>query len=267
MLRRIAREPLLHFVLLGGGVFAAWQFLSPEETPSIAVSGEAIASMEREFRQQMGRPASSAESVALLDDYVNQELLYREAIALGLDRGDPIIRRRLIQKMGFLNEDRYPVPEPEEAALASWLTDHAEDYRVAQRVSFRHVYFRHPVDAALALEQSVVLEDIQSLGAPFVRGNVFRDQTLSDVKNVFGDKFAGQVITAPAAQWVGPVQSAYGFHLVEVSGHSPSTIPDLSEVREQVLLDWRQDQRRRRDEEAIEALRSRYEIALPKGAE
>jgi hypothetical protein len=172
-LRRWLREPALHFALIGAGLFSVHALVRRPASPDeIVVSAAVAAELRREFERGNGRPPTPAEAQTLVDRFVDEEVLYREALAMGLDRGDVIIRRRLVQKLELLTRDLEPVPAPDEPQLREWLAAHAEDYREPERLSVRHVFVKSADDA----EARRLLRALQSgadpatLGDPFVKG-------------------------------------------------------------------------------------------------
>jgi hypothetical protein len=196
-------------------------------------------------------------------------MLYREAVALGLDRGDPIVRRRLVQKMGFIAEDLAAQSEPTDAELEAYLTAHAPRYRMPERVSFRHVFVsrdRRGPDAhqgaARLLEQIQGGAEPGAIGDPFLQGASFMRRSAAEIEAIFGRAFAEAVITARADAWSGPISSSYGAHIVFVSERVASAAPSLSAVRARVRQDLIDERRADATRAAIQKLRERYRVAL-----
>ena len=189
----------------------------------------------------------------MIDDYVREEVWYREALALGLDRDDTIIRRRLRQKLEFLAEDVAAQAEPSDDDLRAYLQAHPEAFAVEPHVTFRQVYLdprRHgahlarDVDRLLAeLQQISHTADPAELGDGVLLAHRFDHVSAAEVRTLFGDTFAAGVSTLTPGQWQGPVPSGYGVHLVYVSERTAGRIPELVEVREAVRRAWAQAQR------------------------
>ena len=200
----------------------------------------------------------------MLDTYVGDEILVREGLALGLDRGDIIVRRRLIQKMEFLLESSEPVPPPTDAELETYLHAHADRYGSPARVSFTQVFVSTPgADRAAALKTQLDGgADPGVLGDPFLRGRDFRFQSQAELAGVFGATFATEVMGLPERAWSEPIRSSFGWHLVRVSEKRPATAPTLAAVRERIERDWRAERRATLDAGARARLRSRYVVRV-----
>jgi hypothetical protein len=267
---RALREPLLHFVVLGVALFALHRLVAPAApTDAIVVT----AAMQRGFRQEHlrrhGRPPTAEESAALVDRYVDTEVMLREALALGLDRGDIIVRRRLVQKMEFLNQGTAPAPAPNDADLTAFLDRHAERYLLASRTTLAHVFVSshlHPGDApavAAELRERIAAgEDAATLGDPFLRGREFRAATEGELAGVFGPAFAHEVQTLPIDEWRGPIASSFGLHLVRVRERSGGRRATVAEVRRELVRDWEEEQRTEAAQRALGQLRARYEVRI-----
>jgi hypothetical protein len=263
---RLAREPLFHFVAIGAVLLAAYRVAGgPGATGEVVVSDELVRGLRADYLRRTGTWPSPEEEKALVDHYVDDEVLYREAMALGLDRGDVIVRRRLIQKMEFLLEE--PVAEPTDAELDAYLAAHAERYAEPDRVALRHVFVgrdRHGEDAgriAAGIRRSLLNDaDPDALGDPFLRGGRFALQNEKEIASIFGASFASQVMDLPAGAWSEPIRSSYGLHLVEVTERLAARLPALDEVRSAVRGDWLTERRAAADREALARLRDRYRL-------
>jgi peptidyl-prolyl cis-trans isomerase C len=270
LLGRWLREPLLHFVVLGAGLFALHASLAPEGAGErIVLDAAFIEALRSEHAQRTGRPPTPEEERGLIDRFVEEEMLYREAVAIGLDRGDPIVRRRLVQKMSFLAEDLAAQGEPTDADLEAYLAAHAARYRMPERFSFRHVFAsRDRRGLAAQADASRLLEQLQSgaepgaLGDPFLQGTSFMQRSGAEIEAVFGRAFAEGVMAARADAWSGPIPSSYGAHLVFVSERVPSVAPPLSAVRARVRQDLIDERRADATRAAIQKLRQRYSVAI-----
>jgi hypothetical protein len=268
--RRILREPLVHFALLGAALFALHRAVAPPPpTSTIVVS----AALQRGFRQEHlrrhGRLPTPEEAQALVDRYVDTEVMLREALALGLDRGDIIVRRRLVQKMEFLNQDMTPPAPPTDADLASFLAARPERYQVAARATIEHVFVStrlHAGDAAAIAEdlqaRIAAGDDPARLGDPFLRGRVFRNATEEEIAGVFGPELAQRVQSAPVGAWVGPYRSSFGLHLLRVSERVGGRPPTIEDVRRELERDWEEERRSEAARAALAALRTRYDVRI-----
>ena len=269
------RSPLAVFLLLGAGVFAVDRGLEgPGGERVITVTDEQIGAIRERWAAQWGRPPTGRELSGLIDEAVREEVLYREALRRGLDRGDPIIRRRLAQKMTFLLEDRTEAPQAAAGDLDTYYAARAERYREPRRTTFRHVFLSRdrPTDPqrdAAALLRAVQAADgdgWRRLGDPFALLREYADRTDQEIAELFGGGFAAALPALAAGTWQGPVESAHGAHLVQVVGRVEPRLPALDEVRGRVADDLLESRRREQNRAALLALRERYEVRTPEPA-
>jgi hypothetical protein len=269
LLGRCLREPLVHFVVLGGAFFALHAAVAPAPRDGrVVISGDFVAGLRREHQGRTGRPPTVEEERALVDRFVDEEVLYREAVALGLDRGDPIVRRRLAQKMVFVAEDG-AAREPADAELAAYLAAHADRYCEAGRASFRHVFLgrdrRGPAAEADARQLLAALQGgapAEAAGDPFLQGAAFARRTAAEIEAVFGAAFAAALPAAPLGTWSGPIASSFGVHLVRVEAREPGGLPPLAAVRGRVRADLLDERRGAAVREMRERLRARYHVEI-----
>jgi hypothetical protein len=275
------RDPLLHFALIGCGLFLGYRALHPADAgdaPSrIELTADDLRQLEITWRAQ-GRPApTQGELGRLVEQRVREEVLYREALALGLDRGDEIVKRRLAQKMEFLFEDVAALREPTPAELAAWYEAHREEFTQPARVSFAHLYFspdRRGTEARAAAAEVLARADGQPLdwpaGAahadPFMFQSWYGDRSFDDVAKTFGPGFARALFDTAPGTWAGPLESGYGWHLVFVESLTPARVPPLADVEREVEGAWTEEQRTQIREQAYAAMRARYEVVLPEAA-
>ncbi len=267
------RDPLVVFVLLGIGVFAldGWLAGSEAARPVIEITPDAVDRLRARWIAQWGREPTEPELQRLVDEANDEEILYREAQRLGLDRNDAIVRRRLAQKLTFILEDAGDTGPPSEAELEDYYSGHAERYRRPGRTTFDHVFLSadsrtDPAGDAAALLSQVRAGDDgawQRLGDPFMLARTYAGRSDQEIAGLFGGGFADGVSALPVGAWNGPVESTYGMHLVRVNGRTPSRAPALGEVRDRVVADLREDRRRERSLAAYRELREDYEVRLP----
>ena len=276
-LQKVLREPLLHFVVLGAGLFVLFGVIggSAEERPDrIVVSAAKVENLAELFKRTWRRPPTQEELDGLIEDHVKEEILYREALALGLERDDIVIRRRLRQKMEFISEDVARPAEPTEDELQAFLAEHADRFRKPSRVSFAQVYLspdRRGEDAWSDAERLLVAldtgrSDPAEAGDPFLLEQDYRELAAQDVERLFGGAFAAQVAELPVGRWSGPVESGYGLHLVLVRERIAARLPDLAEVRDAVANEWDAVRREEANRAFYEALRARYEVTVERPA-
>lgn len=280
---RVLREPLLHFACLGAALFLLYRLLSPAPQRRIEVTSEALKGLMRDHERRTGAPPSDEVLRGLLARYLDEEVLHREALALGLDRGDVIIRRRLIQKMEFLAEQTEasgpslgpgpgagPVEDPTDAELQAHLDRQPARYALPSRVSLVHVFVSRDRHGAQLAQQAEALrarllrgEDPVGLGDPFPRGQVLREQREADLAGALGPNLARAALALPEGTWSPPLASSYGLHLCQVTARAPARAPTLAEVRAEVRRDVVAERRERARRAALDRLRRRYEIHLP----
>lgn len=259
-LRRIAREPLVHFLAAGGLLLALNGALRPmERRDRVVVSVAEIQQLREAWISRWQRRPSAAEIRRLVEDWIREEVLYREAIASGLDRNDTLVRRRLVQKVEFLAEGVAGAAAPTEEELRHFFRQHQDGYRIPPKVAFTHVYFtdqrgRSATRVALEVQErlkagGIPPQEVASLGDPFMLQREYPLQSADEVKNLFGREFADRLFTLPVGSWEGPLRSSYGLHVVRVSAAAPGRVPPLDEVRDRVDGDFR----RQRARDAVDA--------------
>ena len=267
-----SRSPLLVFLVLGVGVLAVERWLADGniEERVVTVTGEQVDALRARWDAQWGRPPSDRELQGLLDEAVREEILYREALRLGLDRDDPIVRRRLAEKMTFMLEDNAQLPAPGAREVEAYFAAHAERYREPQRTTFRHVYLSGDRRADPQRDAADLLRVVRDAtdgwrrtGDPFSLLREYTDRTDREIAELFGADFAAALDGLPAGEWHGPLDSALGTHLVQVLNRSTPRRPALDDVRERVVPDLLAAQRRDRNRAALRALRERYDVRTP----
>jgi hypothetical protein len=272
--RRLVREPLVHFLLLGGLLFGAWYAFNDQPQLSdanrIVVDEAQVASIVATFRRTWLRPPTRKELAGLVEDRIKEEILYREALALGLDRDDLVIRRRLRQKMEFLNTDLTEPRPPTDAELQAYLDANMDRFRTSGRLSFTQVYLKQDEqERATALLQRVAGHppselELETLGDASLLPGAMQQADMRDLDRIFGSDFAATLLAAPLGRWSGPHVSPYGLHLVYVSEHLPAREPPLGEVRKAVEREWLAQRQRQANERFYRALRARYIVEVAK---
>lgn len=275
-MKRLLKEPLLHFLLLGAGLFLAYGLMpkSPGsgEPGKIIVTQGQIEHLATGFAKTWQRPPTAQELEGLVRDWVREEVYSREAMALGLDKDDTVIRRRLRQKMEFVSDDIVTQTEPSDADLAAYLQAHPDSFRVEQRFTFRQVYFnpekhgenlvRDAAQLLAQLNQAGNAGDASTLGDSFLLEHQFAAVPASEAAKQFGEKFAAQLGGLPLGQWQGPITSGYGVHLVFVSDRTQGRLPALAEVRDSVRREWANAQRLEANEQFYQAMLKRYVVTI-----
>lgn len=270
--RRWLREPLLHFVVLGLLVFGADRWIgSAPERVQIVVSEQQVARLSALWERQWRRPPSAAELDGLVADHVREEILYREAMRLGLDEDDTVIRRRLAQKLAFVSEDRAVPDAPAEADLRAYFDAHAPRYRRPARYSLTQIPFtsdRPELSAEDAARQALeVLSAAQppalmTLGDASMLPRQVQGWTPREVSAEFGGDFADALVELAPGRWHGPVKSAFGLHLVRIDAYDPPREGSLEEARREVSRDWLEQRRREANDAFYAELLDRYEVEV-----
>ena len=271
---RWLREPLLHFLILGAALFwLAGALGDPADGRArrIVLTAGDVEQLGAGFERTWQRPPSAQELAGLLEDRVREEIFYREALALGLDRDDTIVRRRMRQKMEFLSEDLAAV-EPSEVELESWLASHRDAFRIEPRVAFRQVFLsrdrrgeRVAADALRLLGELRAGKaglDPSALGDPLPLPAEGEGLSASEVSRLFGGAFSARLFELAPGRWEGPVESAYGLHLVYVRERVEGRDPALAEVRDAAAREWLAERREKAREAFYRDLRSRYEVEI-----
>lgn len=261
---RLLREPLLYFLAAGAALFLMGEMLGGDPNMRIVVSEAERERLSAQWQAQMGRPPSDTELNALVEQWIREEIYYREALAMGLDQDDVIVRRRLTQKLTFLTEGLATAETPTEATLQDYYAANAERYRQAQRFTLSHRFFsadRHQdahATALAALPQDDSGEPAP--GDPFMLPNSYVERSVPELARLFGREFAAALPTLPLQAWSGPVQSAYGWHLVRIEAQRPARQLEYREVSDRVLEDYLQTHRQQANEARFAALRERYRV-------
>jgi hypothetical protein len=268
---RLLKEPLLHFLAIGGILFAAHAAVDPSggegaaAPPAIHLTAADAEWLKEMWVRQWRRLPDDEELKSLLADHLKEEVLSREARALDLDVGDTVVRRRLAQKMTFLLDDTIRTAEPSEAELRTLYETRPDLVRPPARVSFAQVFFRGDEGSDRARASLAAISDAAAdpaeHGDRLLLGDTFDDQDEQGLANLFGAAFARTVMTLPAGQWSGPVESSYGLHLVKVTEAPPSWALPFDEVRERLTQEWRRLRQDTANAQLYDALVRKYRIS------
>jgi hypothetical protein len=274
-MKKLLREPLLHFLLLGAAIFAAYSLVSKRgavEPGTIVITQGQIEHLATGFAKTWQRPPTEQELAGLIRDRVREEVFCREAVALGLDQDDTVIRRRLRQKMAFVSDDIAAQTEPTDADLNAYLKAHPDSFRVEQRFTFQQVYLnpqkhgdRLPQDVAqllAQLNQAGNRTDVAELGDSFLLEHDFTAVPVGEITKQFGEGFAAKLSGLQPGQWQGPVESGYGVHLVKISERTEGRQPELADVREAVRREWDNARRLDGNEKFYQELLKRYTVTI-----
>jgi hypothetical protein len=268
LIRRLLREPLLHFLLLGALLFVAYGWLdraglaAPDE---IVVSRSQVEGLVMQFERVWQRPPTADERQALIDSWVRDEVFYREALAMGLEQDDPVVRRRLSQKLQFILDTGSESAAPTDTELQAWLDEHPERYRIEATYALRQAYFdpaRHGerLDAVIAAAKRALAAGGPA-GDPTMLPAEFEGRA-TELERSFGPEFEQALRELPVGGWQGPVRSTFGLHLVEISARTDPRDASLAEARPEVARDLMQARAEASQDALYENLRARYEIRV-----
>ena len=265
------REPLLHFLLVGAGLYGVhrWTASAPADPP-IVIDEAFVRGLERQHVQRSGRPPEGEAAVeGLIDDYVREEVLLREALRLGLEANDPIVRRRLVQKLELLLRAAAEPGDPSDAELQAHLDAHPERFTQSERLGFTQVFFsneRRQDPSADATAARALIEgggDPGSLGDPFPLGRRQVPLTRIAIAGRYGEAFADALSELETGSWSAPIISPLGVHLVRLDERIPERAPTLEGMRAEIESDWRREARNQRFEAAVQRLVERTEVVRP----
>lgn len=274
MLKRWLKEPLVHFVAIGFAIFASYALLNrnaPDTQGSIVVSPAKIEQLATLFSRTWQRPPTTSELKGVIDDYVKDEIYVREALALGLDKDDDAIRRRLRTKIKFLYDAESEALQPNDAALEAYLKTNTARYTTEPVIAFQQIVLRPDVrgekidadaTAMLATLRSPGAPDASTLGDSIMLPFAIPPSSKTAIAQMFGPEFADAVETAPQGAWTGPVLSPYGLHLVRITHVERGRAQALKDIRAAVVRDWMNDERKRIADARLAMLLERYKVVI-----
>ncbi len=277
-MKKILREPLSHFLIAGMilfGFWGTWGDRSELDSDRIRVGSARIEQIKTAWKKQFSRAPTEKELDNLIEQFVQEEVLYREALALGLEKEDSIVRRRLAQKMRFLIQDVSDRDLPQEAELNEFFEKNRQRFRSPARISFTHIYFNRDRRGNNALNdaenmliglQASHRERAPEKGDPFMLNHDYVRVSRQETTRLFGKAFAKGLFVLKSGPWQGPIPSSYGVHLVRIAEHIPARLPEFSEVAERVRQEFINNRRRKANEEAIKKLKEGYKIVIDPNA-
>jgi len=269
-IRRLLHEPLLHFLLIGIALFVVHGMVAPpDRADTIVVSEKIVDELAREHEVRWTRKPTDQELAGLVDAYVRDEILYREGLALGLDRDDAQIKRRVRQKFEVIAEEQGASEAPSDVDLNGYMTKNASRFTLPATVSFEQIFFDNvetpaDVERAFAAARVAVARgaDPSKLGQTSLLPNRVENTAQDLVARDFGAGFAQQIETAPLGQWSGPIASRFGAHLVRVTARTPAALPQLDRIRQVVAREWENERRANSRSDSYQKLRERYTVVI-----
>jgi peptidyl-prolyl cis-trans isomerase C len=274
---KFLREPLLHFLFIGAAIYllyGAFAETLPEDTDkTIVVSAAEIEWMKTSWQKRWNRPPTTGEFEGLIQQYIRETVLYREALTMGLNKHDQVIRRRLAQKLEFLAKDLVALTSPTDEELVAYFNANQDRYQEPTLYTFTQVFIDPDKrgDATLndaeAIKATLVargdaIEDAGALGDAFMLQNYYPGKDQVEIQKQFGSGFTQSLVDLSPGEWHGPVLSGYGTHLVYVSHISEPSPPVFSEVRDQVVQDWTAKKSEELNEQFYANLRDSYTIVI-----
>ena len=274
---RLLKEPLVHFLLIGACIYGAYGlFGGPEEQETnltVLVDANRVNGFAAQWQARWNRPPTREELGGVIDGYVREEILYRQAVAMGLTQDDAIFRRRMAQRLEFLTSDLAKVDDPDEAELQRYLQDNIDQFRAPDMITFIQVFFDPDArDEATLDDANMALAELKAAGVPdpatlqagdrFMLPNYFESATELEVRKRLGGGFTQSLSGLEPGTWHGPVLSGFGVHLVYIFERLQTPAPELAEVRPQVLEGWQREEMDAFSKKFYESLKGRYTIVV-----
>jgi hypothetical protein len=272
--KKIIRQPLFHFLMIGAGIFALYYYINPvkSDKETIVIDDEMVSRVGSLFQKQWGRLPTDAEWSGLIDTEIREEVYYRQALKMNLDHNDELIRRRMNQKLDFITSDLVQMKEPSDTALQAYYLKHKGKYLQPATYSFSHIYFnadkrKHAKEDALACLPSLPatdddLSELTRLGDVFPFAYHTDEASPTEIDGQMGDGFAASLSGLPVGKWSGPVLSGFGAHLVFIDTVKPASEPTLASIREQLLNDYRYDYQQQFNRKVYDDFKKEYTIQM-----
>jgi hypothetical protein len=270
-IKEIMREPLMHFLLIGAGLFLLFNFTNGpagDKPNRIVVTPGRVEQMTARFTRSRMRPPTEQEIAGLIENHLRDEVYYREALAMGLDKDDGLIRRRMRQKVEYILEDISAQADPTDETLTAFMRQRMDKYRVEAQISFQQVYLNPDRrkdmvgDARKMLVRLRAGTDPETLGDTIMVAHKFDSASESEIERAFGESFARQILKLELGDWAGPVISGLGGHLVMVSERKDGRMPELAEVRTVVERDWLAQRRKELKDITFRKLLEGYDVVM-----
>jgi len=267
---RLLGEPMLHFLLIGIGLFTAYQWMAPGDSSGrIVITQGVVDDLVTQHVAAKGREPSDTELNHLIESYVRDEILYREWVKLGLDRDDIVVKRRVRQKIELIAEEDASTRAPTDAELSAYLAANPARFVQPAILTFEQVFLGPSTSGpavvpAMAVTREALRNgtDPEALGKPTLLPRQMTQAPADLVARDFGDSFAAALEKEPLGEWAGPIDSSFGTHYVRVSDRTPAVAPQLAAVRDQVVREWENERRQRARTDAYAKMRGEYEVSI-----
>ena len=274
---KLLREPLLHFMFIGAAIYLLYGVFAepvPEaDDKTIVVSAGEVEWMQTAWQKRWNRPPTPQEFDGLVQQYIKETVLYREALTMGLNQHDQVIRRRLAQKLEFLAKDLVALTPPTEEELQSYFDEHLARYQEPALYTFTQVFIDPDkrgdttLDDAEAIKAKLIaqgdaIQDPGALGDDFMLQNYYPEKDAIEIRKLFGSGFTESLAKLSPGQWHGPVLSGYGVHLVYISSISEPPAPEFAALRERVVQDWTMERGEELNDKFYASLREQYTVII-----
>jgi hypothetical protein len=264
-MRTLLGEPMLHFLLIGIALFAAYQWKAPVDSAGrrIVITQGVVDDLVTQHVAAKGREPSSTELNHLIESYVRDEILYREGVKLGLERDDIVVKRRVRQKIELIEEEDASTRTPTDADLSAYLAANPARFVQPAILTFEQV-FLGPSTAGPGVVHAALRNgaDPAELGKPTLLPHRMMRTPADLVARDFGSSFAAALEKVPVGEWVGPIDSSFGAHYVRVSDRTPAVTPQLAAVRDHVVREWENERRQRARNDAYAKMRGGYDVSI-----
>ena len=270
-IRTLLGEPMLHFLLIGIALFAAYQWMAPVDSDGrrIVITQGVVDDLVTQHVAAKGREPSSTELNHLIESYVHDEILYREGVRLGLERDDIVVKRRVRQKIEVIAEEDASTRTPTEADLSAYLVANQARFMQPAILTFEQVFLGESTSGpdvvqAVAVTRAALRNgtDPEELGKPTLLPLRMTETPADLVARDFGTSFAAALEKVPVGEWAGPIDSSFGAHYVRVSERTPAVAPQLAAVRDHVVREWENERRQRARNDAYARMRGEYEVSM-----
>jgi len=270
-IRKLLAEPMLHFLVIGIALFAAYRWTAPSDSGGrrIVIAQGVVDDLVTQHVAARGREPSARELNRLIESYVHDEILYREGVRLGLERDDIVVKRRVRQKIEMIAEEDASTRAPSDADLSAYLVANQARFVQPAILTFDQVFIGESRSGPAVVQVVAVTHDAlrkgadpEELGKPTLLPHRMTRTPADLVARDFGPAFAAALEQAPVGEWVGPIDSSFGAHYVRVSARTPAAAPPLAAVRDQVVREWENDRRQRARNDAYTKMRSEYQVSI-----
>jgi len=274
---KLLREPLLHFMFIGAAIYLLYGVFAeplPEaDDKTIVVTAGEVEWMQTSWQKRWNRPPTPQEFDGLIQQYIKETVLYREALTMGLNQHDQVIRRRLAQKLEFLAKDLVALTPPTEEELQSYFDEHLDRYQEPALYTFTQVFIDPDKRGDTTLEDAEAIkaklirrgdaiEDPGALGDDFMLQSYYPEKDAVEIQKLFGSGFTESLAELSPGQWHGPVLSGYGVHLVYISSITEPPAPEFTALRERVVQDWTMERGEEINDKFYASLREQYTVII-----